>query len=92
MWILPMLSTISSTTGLVPQIVTNYRNQHTGALSIVTQTLNVLGVLVRVFTTSHGNDRLVFFSYCTSAFFNLTVLAQIITTRDATKREMKKKT
>ncbi|GBG31333.1 Mannose-P-dolichol utilization defect 1 protein-like 1 [Hondaea fermentalgiana] len=50
-WMLPLTATVVGLSGLLPQIIENHRNGHTGALSLISQTLNVLGVVARIFTT-----------------------------------------
>lgn len=60
------------------QIVETFRCRHTGAMSLVTLTLNLVGVLVRVLTTLKevGWDMAMLGSYILSVTLNTILLAQ----------------
>jgi mannose-P-dolichol utilization defect protein 1 len=65
-------------TARLPQIVSNYSNKSTGVLSVITQTLNVLGTLARVFTTTQEVDDFGLLATVLLAFvLNLIILLQI---------------
>jgi len=89
LWTLPMASMSIGISGLIPQIWENYKNGHTGAQSIITQTLNVLGVVARIFTTLQlVKDSVVVLSLSVSSLFHFTLLAQIVWLRKATHEAM----
>uniref|UniRef100_A0A7S3PFS9 Mannose-P-dolichol utilization defect 1 protein homolog n=1 Tax=Aplanochytrium stocchinoi TaxID=215587 RepID=A0A7S3PFS9_9STRA len=82
---LPFVAMAIGWSGTIPQIFANYRNQHTGPLSIITQGLIVSGSFARVFTTTQEvNDRVILFSVCCSSFLQSIILIQIVTLREKT--------
>ncbi|KAM4676836.1 mannose-P-dolichol utilization defect 1 protein [Discoglossus pictus] len=61
------------------QAVTNYRNGHTGQLSVVTVTLLFLGSLARIFTSiQETGDPLMSLTYIVSSTCNGVILSQLI--------------
>ncbi len=91
LWVLPLTSTIIALSGNVPQILTNWNNKHTGALSIVTQGLVVAGGLARLFTTYHlANDMMLFGLSVFSFSFQVVLLSQIYSMRAETDRVLAK--
>ena len=62
----------------VPQILTNFRNGHTGQLALVTWVLNFLGALARVFTTlQEVDDVLVLAGFVAGASLSFIIIVQI---------------
>ena len=62
----------------LPQVLTNFKNKSTGQLSIVTSTLNFLGVAARIFTTiQEVNDPLVLVIFLL-LFNNLTLSTRLV--------------
>ena len=72
----------------IPQVVTNFRNGHTGVLSPVTLFANLLGSTARIFTTMQeaGGDIGMLASFGTSVLMNFIMFSQVILYRNATKR------
>ena len=92
MWTMPLASTSISISGQVPQIMSNFRNKHTGALSIITQTMNVLGSSVRVFTTIQlVNDPKALAQCLVSTAIQLILFFQILAMRENTAKVMASK-
>ncbi len=84
--LLPLFATGLGLVGTLPQIWANWKNCHTGALSPITQSLNVAGVFARVFTTLqlvHG-DIAALVSVLVSAVLQVTLMVQILSMRKAT--------
>ncbi|GLI63895.1 hypothetical protein VaNZ11_007016, partial [Volvox africanus] len=77
-------------TGLVifsrfPQVVKNFTARSTGTLSGITAAINVLGCVVRIFTTLQaGGGPAMLRSYTVSLIINATLLLQIIAYRKNT--------
>lgn len=93
LWTLAVGSTFVSMAGQVPQMWENHRNGHTGALSIITQGLNVLGCLVRIFTTLQLiDDLLSLVKCCITAVLHVILFGQILVMAPATARIMKENT
>ncbi|GBG30585.1 Mannose-P-dolichol utilization defect 1 protein-like 1 [Hondaea fermentalgiana] len=91
LWALPLLSSVISLSGTIPQIIENFNNQHTGALSFVTQLMVFLGVVARVFTTlTEVNDPVVLGAFVLSSVVNGVLLAQIFLYWGNTKRVLAK--
>lgn len=92
LWFLPMAATVVGISAQLPQIKANFNNGHTGALSAITQWLNVAGIFARVFTTLQAAEEpVVLLSLCVSAVMHCTLLAQIVLLREATNAAMNKK-
>mmetsp|Transcript_8661 Transcript_8661/g.10397 ORF Transcript_8661/g.10397 Transcript_8661/m.10397 type:complete len:223 (+) Transcript_8661:124-792(+) len=84
---LPLVSMFIGWSGVLPQIYSNHINQHTGPLSIITQSLNVAGSLARIFTTlTEVDDNVILFSIACSTVLQTVLLVQIITLRENTAR------
>ena len=65
--------------GRLPQILQNQRQGHTGALSLITYLLNVLGGAARVFTVMQEIDNKgVLLNVCSGFVQNTVILAQIL--------------
>lgn len=91
LWAMPLAATTISISGQFPQIMSNFRNKHTGALSIITQTLNVVGAAVRVFTTIQlVNDPKTLAQCIISTTIQLVLFVQIIAMRTNTAKVMAK--
>ena len=59
------------------QVISNYRNGHTGQLSAVTVFLLAAGAVIRVFTSiQETGDRVVISTYIVSSAVNLLLLLQ----------------
>jgi len=87
------LSIVITFASRVPQIVANFQQKHTGVLSIITQTLQVLGNLARLGTVAvETNDPVTLLSYVFALALNGILLGQVIMYWSNTKAEMNKKT
>jgi mannose-P-dolichol utilization defect protein 1 len=63
----------------IPQIISNFRNKSTGALSLITFLLNFGGSMARVFTTMKElDDNVVLMGYVIGAALNGIILLQIL--------------
>ena len=84
--LLPLLATALGLAGSLPQIWANHVNGHTGALSPITQSLNVAGVGARVFTTLQlvTGDSAALASVLVSFVLQLFLMAQLLAMRSAT--------
>ena len=72
------------------QIITNFRNGHTGQLSAVTVFLLALGSLARIFTSiQETGDQVVIATYLCSSTVNVILSLQIIWYWNATKNRAK---
>lgn len=77
--LLPSISTASTIASRVPQIVTNFRQGHTGQAAVVTWVLQGGGALARVFTTmTKTRDAWQLFGFSISAALSVTIVLQII--------------
>ena len=60
------------------QVISNYRNGHTGQLSAVTVFLLAAGAVIRVFTSiQETGDRVVISTYIVSSAVNMLLLLQV---------------
>lgn len=76
--LLPSISTASTIASRVPQIVTNFRQGHTGQAAVVTWVLQGGGALARVFTTlTKTQDAWQLFGFSVSAALSVTIVLQI---------------
>uniref|UniRef100_A0A7S3DKU7 Mannose-P-dolichol utilization defect 1 protein homolog n=1 Tax=Palpitomonas bilix TaxID=652834 RepID=A0A7S3DKU7_9EUKA len=79
----------------VPQILSNFKNGHTGQLSFLTWFLNVAGSSARVFTTMTEvkDDTAILYGHLTGFSLNVIILLQILffwqATNKATSKEKK---
>lgn len=67
----------------------NFRNGHTGILSLVTLTMNTLGSIARIFTTmadKQGTDTSALLIYCLSFALNGTMALQVVAYKTNTAR------
>lgn len=74
----------------VPQILANFRNGHTGILSVVTLSMNTLGSCARMFTCMNDKsglevDMSAFFVYALSFACNATMALQCVAFKEKTK-------
>lgn len=61
------------------QIVTNFRNGHTGQLSAVTSFLLSLGAIARIFTSiQETGDNIIILTYICSSVVNTIIALQVI--------------
>jgi len=80
--------------GKLIQIVTNFRNGHTGQLSAVTCFLLSLGAIARIFTSvQETGDNIVILTYVCSSVVNTIIALQVVlywnSTSEATKQKKK---
>eukprot|EP00164_Ancoracysta_twista_P004591 GFYU01006198.1.p1 GENE.GFYU01006198.1~~GFYU01006198.1.p1 ORF type:complete len:231 (+),score=36.94 GFYU01006198.1:28-720(+) len=76
----------------LPQIVTNFRQGHTGVVSMITAFLYVGGSGARIFTTlAEVDDIVVLSGFMVSFCLNLTLFLQVLWYSKATAAYMKKK-
>merc|ERR1711862_877815 len=80
--------------GKMIQIITNFRNGHTGQLSAITSFLLSLGAIARIFTSiQETGDNIVILTYVCSSVVNTIIALQVIlywnTTSEATKQKKK---
>lgn len=70
------------------QVIETYRVQHTGAHSIVTTSMNLIGEVLRVFTTLEetNGDVNMLLSYALCIFLSLTMFVQYFWYRTNTER------
>ena len=79
LWMLPFACMLIGWSGVIPQIMTNFRNKHTGPLSLTTQALIAVGTYVRIFTTiQEVDDDFTLFAACVGSCFQTTLLLQIL--------------
>jgi len=65
--------------GKMLQVISNYRNGHTGQLSAVTVFLLAAGAVIRVFTSiQETGDRVIISTYVVSSAVNMLLLLQVI--------------
>merc|ERR1712130_601486 len=65
--------------GKIIQIVTNFKNGHTGQLSAVTVFLLALGAIARIFTSiQETGDQILIFTFICSSFVNTVIALQVI--------------
>jgi len=82
-WTQPSIAMGFTITARVPQIMTNFKNGHTGQLAIITWLLNFAGALARVLTTiaepgiSESSRPWLLFSFGTGATLSFIVILQI---------------
>jgi len=89
--LLVAVATMISIASRIPQMMTNYQQKHTGVLSVVTQTLIVVGAVVRLATfAAETSDWAQIGSYLISLCLNGLLLVQVIVYWDASKKEMLK--
>jgi mannose-P-dolichol utilization defect protein 1 len=91
-WVYPLFGAAAAVVGRIPQILSNYTNQHTGTLSAFTFVLNSLGGAARMFTTMNTTGDL---SIVTSQFVGILtsviVLVQMWNYRANTRVEQSKR-
>mmetsp|Transcript_28275 Transcript_28275/g.34449 ORF Transcript_28275/g.34449 Transcript_28275/m.34449 type:complete len:354 (-) Transcript_28275:1349-2410(-) len=86
-FIMPVMGMIISWSGHIPQILTNYRNKHTGPLAIETQGQITLGAYMRLFTVlAEVDDFFILFACIVGSMFHSIILGQIIFYKSNTKR------
>merc|ERR1712244_139808 len=62
------------------QIVTNFKNGHTGQLSAITSFLLSLGAIARIFTSiQEAGDQVLILTYVCSSLVNTIIVLQVIT-------------
>jgi len=76
----------------VPQIWSNFSNKSVGVLSLITQTLNTLGCLARVFTTAQEVDDLALLATMVLAFVLNSIIFMQIFLYPALKADVKTNT
>jgi mannose-P-dolichol utilization defect protein 1 len=89
--LLIIIATLISMTSRIPQLLTNFSQKHTGVLSLVTQTLQCVGVSVRLFTVVvETGDKAQIGSYLIALILNALLFAQVVIYWENTKTEMAK--
>ena len=80
--------------GKMIQIITNFRNGHTGQLSAVTSFLLALGAIARIFTSiQETGDNVIIMTYVCSSVVNSIIALQVILYWNTTSQQtIKKKT
>jgi len=90
--VLGIFPTITGQISRMPQIVQNFRQRHTGNLSIITWLMSVAGNAVRMFTTiMQVNDPVQLLSHGVAFLANVTLVLQILWWWKATNAAIKKK-
>lgn len=88
---LVFISTLIAISSRVPQIYFNFVQKHTGVLSLFTQILQCLGVVVRLFTVIvETSDKAQILSYSIALVLNGLLLGQVLIYWENTKRELAK--
>ena len=76
---IPVISTCFGLSARLPQIYTNFRQHHTGQLSLASWTLSLAGSTIRIFTTwMEVPDKLIMTMYIVYFLCNLTLVLQIL--------------
>jgi len=89
LWILPAYKTFSTLVVVLPQILRNFQNGHTGPLSLATQFMVVLLRCIRVHTALFDvKDFQLCVQYCVSLLFHVVLFFQIIFMYQNTKKVM----
>lgn len=74
-----MTGTLSAIFARVPQMITNYKQGHTGQLSFITWFCTLAGSAARIFTTlQEVNDPMIAASYIISTACNAVLVFQIL--------------
>ena len=74
-----MIGTASAVFARVPQIITNWKQGHTGQLSFITWLFTLCGSAARIFTTlQEVNDPFIAGSYIISTSCNALLVFQIL--------------
>ena len=77
--VIPLISTGFGLSARIPQIITNWRQGHTGQLSLVSWSFSLAGSAVRIFTTLREvPDKLILFMFMSGFLCNLTLVLQIL--------------
>lgn len=77
--VIPLISTGFGLSARIPQIITNWRQGHTGQLSLVSWSFSLAGSAVRIFTTlMEVPDKLILFMFMSGFLCNLTLVLQIL--------------
>ena len=75
------------------QIITNFRNGHTGQLSAVTSFLLSLGAIARIFTSiQETGDNVIIMTYVCSSVVNTIIALQVLIYWNSSPLTIKKKT
>ncbi|KAH7964899.1 hypothetical protein HPB49_002397 [Dermacentor silvarum] len=74
------------------QVWSNYRQGHTGQLSLITTALLFLGGLARIFTSlTETGDPLIVVTFCLATLANSLIFGQVLYYWEATNKLVKKK-
>lgn len=77
--IVPLISTAFGLSARIPQIITNFKQGHTGQLSLASWSFSLVGSAVRIFTTlMEVPDKLILFMFGSGFLCNLTLVLQIL--------------
>jgi len=91
LWPMPLLATFIGLSGTVPQVLDNFRNEHTGPQSLATSLMLFVGTSARVFTTlADTADPIVLFSFLATSLVHGITVYQILTYWANTKRVLAK--
>ena len=76
---IPIISTCFGLSARLPQIWTNFKQGHTGQLSLLSWSFSLVGSAIRIFTTlMEVPDKLILAMYITYFLCNLTLVLQIL--------------
>ncbi|KAL3190362.1 hypothetical protein MRX96_019386 [Rhipicephalus microplus] len=78
--------------GKLMQVWSNYRQGHTGQLSLITSALLFLGGVARIFTSlTETGDPLIVVTFCLATIANSLIFGQVLYYWDATNKQVQKK-
>lgn len=77
--LVPIISTLFGLFARIPQIITNFKQGHTGQLSLISWSFSLVGSAVRIFTTlMEVPDKLILCMYISGFVCNLILVLQIL--------------
>jgi singapore isolate B (sub-type 7) whole genome shotgun sequence assembly, scaffold_28 len=89
--LIPIIGTCFGLSGRLPQIWTNFKQGHTGQLSLLSWSFSLGGSAVRIFTTlMEVPDKLVLGMYVVYFLCNLTLVLQIVIYWKKTEEQIRK--
>lgn len=92
LWSAQLLSLPVIICGKLMQVWSNYRQGHTGQLSLITTALLFLGGLARIFTSlTETGDPLIVVTFCLATLANSLIFGQVLYYWEATNKLVKKK-
>lgn len=76
---IPIISALFSVSARVPQIITNFKQGHTGQLSLISWSFSLAGSTIRIFTTlAEVHDTFILLMFLSGFICNLTLVLQIL--------------